>query len=447
MPMSSRLGPALLAVAWLSLSGPADASRYVFSTFKGDTAPGERLSTYESNDGLNFTLVSDTGFVGTSGTLRDPSIMKYADGLYYVAYTNPPTASCCGREDHFSIASSPDLVRWSNVTTVPAGVPGVAHAWAPEWFVDEGVVSIIANIDTLNNDTDFKPYVFTATKSDLTAWSAPVPLGFGPNYIDAFVVKANGVYHAFTKEETTRFVEHATAASLTGPWTFVGRANWSGWGSGMEGPNIVRLDDGSWRIFLDGQNAVGFLYADSADLNTWSATKRLPVLADIVRHGTIIRDSPSGTVTPTGDAGDAGVTARDASLDALGPAKSDAAARVDAPDGRPPDAAMASSSDAMNGDAQTSDPPAIDEAGQPSGPPSGSADSAPPRDAAEPPGSEPDGNPGASDPSAGCGCRTSAARQPTRSSGIAALFAGLLTISHRRRAARRRHTSESATLN
>ena len=46
-----------------------------------------------------------------------------------------------------------------------------------------------------------------------------------------------------------------SAAAALAPWTFVGTGNWAGWGSGMEGPNVVRLDDGSWKIFLDGQGA------------------------------------------------------------------------------------------------------------------------------------------------------------------------------------------------
>jgi hypothetical protein len=239
-------------------------------------------------------LLSDTGFSGTSGTLRDPSIMKYKDGKYYVAYTNPPTASCCGKADHFSIASSTDLKTWSAVTTVASGVSGVAHTWAPEWFIDGTTVNVIANIDTLNTDSDFKPYVFTAKDSSLTTWSGPVPLGIGPNYIDAFVMKLGATYHVFAKNELPRFVEHATASSLTGPWKFVGTGDWAGWGSGMEGPNVVQLPDGTFRIFLDAQGSNGFLYANSPDLMTWSKTQPLPAVTQVVRHGTVIRDVPLG---------------------------------------------------------------------------------------------------------------------------------------------------------
>jgi MYXO-CTERM domain-containing protein len=283
---------ATLALLFFSL--PAEAYGYVFSTFTGDDAAGMKLSIYTSSDALHFTLLSDTGFGGPSGYLRDPSIMKHIDGKYYVAYTDPLTDDCCGEENHFSIASSADLVHWTNLTMVNAGVPGVAHTWAPEWFIEGSTVHVIANIDTTNTDSNFKPYLYTAEDATLTSWTAPTPLGFGPNYIDTFVLKVGATYHAFAKNETTRYCEHATASALTGPWTFVGTGNWAGWGSGMEGPAVVQLDDGTWRIFMDGQGSTPFVTATSPDLYQWSAWTALPDVGNLVRHGTVIRDTPTG---------------------------------------------------------------------------------------------------------------------------------------------------------
>ena|ERR1700690_376603 len=93
-------------VSALFSTDPAMAYGDVFSTFSGDDAAGMRLSLYTSADALNFTLLSNTGFGGSSGYIRDPSIMKHVDGMYYVAYTDPLTDNCCGKEDHFSIAKS-----------------------------------------------------------------------------------------------------------------------------------------------------------------------------------------------------------------------------------------------------------------------------------------------------------------------------------------------------
>lgn len=286
----ARLWPMLGLAAFLLCGGlPARATTFIYATFTDDTGPGMKLKIYTSTDAVNYTLLQNTGF--PSGYLRDPSIMKWTDGKYYVAYTNPQTASCCGPENHFSIASSPDLKTWTAVTTVPAGVTGAVHVWAPEWYIEGGVARVIANIDTLNNDSDFKPYIYTAQNSALTLWSGPTDMNIGKNHIDTFMVKSGSTYHVFTKDETPRYIVHATSSSMTGPWTWVGTGNWAGWGSGLEGPTIVQLDNGTWRMYLDPQSAAGYRYADSSNLNTWSALVTLPGAGSAFRHGTAIRDT------------------------------------------------------------------------------------------------------------------------------------------------------------
>ena len=297
---------------------PAAASKYIFATFKGDDAAGMKLSIYTSTDSTNFALLSDTGFGGNTSYIRDPSIMKYTDGKYYIAYTDPTTASCCNPEDHFGIAVSSDLIHWTDLTTVKAGVANVSRVWAPEWYVEGGVVRIIANIDTGNELPDFQPYAFTAQDSTLTSWSGPTALGIGVDYIDTYVAKLGATYHAFIKSETTRYLEHATSPSLTGPWTFVGKNDWAGWGSGMEGPAIVRLDDGTYRMYVDPQaGGLPCQTMTSSDLNTWSARASIPGTAGtVIRHGTVIRDeaglgsngyfTAAGGATGTGGATGAG---------------------------------------------------------------------------------------------------------------------------------------------
>lgn len=291
--MGKPLSLITLTAALLAGSPRAGATTYIFATFKGDDAAGMKLSIYTSTDSTNFTLLSDTGFGGNTSYIRDPSIMKHTDGKYYLAYTDPMKASCCNPEDHFGIAVSSDLIHWTDLTTVKAGVPAVSRTWAPEWYVEGGVVRVIANIDTGNQLPDFEPYYFTALDSTLTTWSGPTALGIGPDYIDTYVAKLGTTYHAFIKSETTRYLEHATAPSLTGPWTFVGKNDWAGWGSGMEGPAIVQLDNGQYRMYVDPQSGgTPCQTMTSSDLNTWSAKASIPGTAGtVLRHGTVIRDA------------------------------------------------------------------------------------------------------------------------------------------------------------
>jgi hypothetical protein len=150
------------------------------------------------------------------------------------------TASCCNPEDHFGIAVSSDLIHWTDLDTVKAGVPGSracgrpSGSWKAAWSGSSPTSTPAASSPTFNH-TSSRPQ-----NSTLTSWSGPTVLGIGADYIDTFVAKLGATYHAFVKNDITRYLEHATAPSLTGPWTFVGKGDWAGWGSGMEGPAIVQ---------------------------------------------------------------------------------------------------------------------------------------------------------------------------------------------------------------
>ena len=45
------------------------------------------LSLFSSNDGITFTTLASEVYTPAKELLRDPSIMRAGDGLYYVAYT------------------------------------------------------------------------------------------------------------------------------------------------------------------------------------------------------------------------------------------------------------------------------------------------------------------------------------------------------------------------
>jgi hypothetical protein len=143
---------------------------YVFSTFFGDAS---QLLIYTSNDALNFNLFSATGYHGPSGTVRDPSIRKESDGTYYVTFTTPPGAGCCGPESTFAIAKSKDLKDWTTIATVPSGIADTHNTWAPEWFQDlDGSVYILASVSPTGGK-DFRTYAYKAHNATYTSFSSP----------------------------------------------------------------------------------------------------------------------------------------------------------------------------------------------------------------------------------------------------------------------------------
>ncbi len=282
-----------------SQTAHASTSLYTFTVFTNSSQ--SNMYVYQSNDGLNYYQASaGVAYTPPSGLVRDPSIMHYTDGLYYMTYTTNWTGNTIG------IASSSDRINWTFLENVT--LPSTIYeTWAPEWFIDtDGSVNIIVNLNSTNSgDSNFIPSKITALDSQLSTWSTPTPLaGLSPNYIDTFLVKIGSTYHAFIKNETTKYIEHAIATNLTGPYTFEGTGDWAGWGNNLEGPAIFQLDNGNWRIFMDGYISGSYYYSDSADgFQTWTPKAQLADgLSGFVRHGTVLRETNSnisaGTFNP-----------------------------------------------------------------------------------------------------------------------------------------------------
>jgi len=261
------------------------ATTYIYTTFKGDAAADQKLWIYTSSNGINFSHFYN-GFGGPTGVLRDPSIMKHSDGKYYIAFT---VQSWTTNSTYFAIASSTNLTNWTNVTTVPSGIANTKFTWAPEWFVEGSTVRIITSIGTTAGG-DFRPYIYTAQNSALTSWSGPQSMGIGANTIDTFVVKSGSTYHAFVKDENTKFIKRATASSLTGPWSSFTNM----FTSGYEGPSVIQMDDGTWRIYIDKYTNGGIWTATSSNLTSWSGLS----LMGAYRHGTVLKDPNFSGPTP-----------------------------------------------------------------------------------------------------------------------------------------------------
>jgi hypothetical protein len=246
---------------------------YIFSCFN-DSATLSDLIIYTSSDALNWTLLYDTKYVGPTGFMRDPSIMRHTDGKYYVTFTTPSTLSCCGPETSFAIASSTNLKDWTTIAQVPCGVPGTVNTWSPEWFVDtDGSVHITATLD-------LAIYRYEPTDATLTKWGPPKAMGM-TSTLDAQVLKIGSTYHMILPNK------HGTAPSLDGPWT---------WHTELlpptckEAPAMVHIAGNTWRYYCDDGSKGHEKSSLTTDLfQTWSPLDTLPVVGNNISHGTVIR--------------------------------------------------------------------------------------------------------------------------------------------------------------
>jgi hypothetical protein len=264
--------------------GEAPIHRYVFTAFTNTSE--SNMYVYQSPNALDYTLIAGPAYTPPSELVRDPSVMKHSDGDYYVVYTTNWDGST------FGIAKSSDLAHWSFVRNVEVGVANVSHVWAPEWFKDPADLSVhvIVSIATDGSWSNFRPHDLTALDPQLASFGPAVPLaGIEPNYIDTFIVKVGGTYHNFSKNETTKYIEHGTASSLAGPYAIADTDDWAGWGKDLEGPALMRLAGGGFRIYMDAYATGEYFYSDSADLVSWSPKATLPNgLSGFVRHGTVL---------------------------------------------------------------------------------------------------------------------------------------------------------------
>lgn len=283
--LPGQQAPTAVSTPALALKPAVKAERtFLMSAFTATSQ--DKLSLFSSSDGVNFTSLGSEVYQPPQGLLRDPSIVRAADGLYYVAYTTGWSGSS------FGIAKSADLKSWTHVADVPVALPGVSNVWAPEWFRDaDGSLKLVLSLSRTGTQGPFAAYYVEPLDAGFTRFSAPAAMrGLENNFIDSFVIRHEGRYVAFTKNESTKFIELATAPALAGPWTVERTGDWAGWGGPSEGPALVPIP-GGWRIYFDDYTTKRYWYSDSLDgLKTWTPRKEVGGVSGAVRHFTVISE-------------------------------------------------------------------------------------------------------------------------------------------------------------
>lgn len=309
VPMVVLTVASLLFAASGTGSAAPSAWRYTMVAFSN--VSDRSMDVYQSSDGTDFAALQTSAYQPPSGVVRDSSIFRHTDGMYYVTYTtgktsigfarssdrvnwtflqNFPVPFCCaflpGTGAGTGPVSPPGFSGSAGFSDGPSLSPFTTKAWAPEWFVEGDRVSIIVSLSTGGG---FVPYLMTALDPGLRLWSFPVPfVGINADHIDTQVVKTGSTYHAFTKNETHKVIEHWTAPSLIGPYT---RVPLRSFGPLKEGPAVIELPDGTWRLYYDDYTNRKYFYSDSSDgMSTWSDPMEVPGLSGTVRHVGVMRE-------------------------------------------------------------------------------------------------------------------------------------------------------------
>jgi hypothetical protein len=289
----------LLLLAQLSIATAQNRSVFLFSYFKGNGEDGLHLAW--SPDGLKWqALHNDSSFLtptaGKDKLMRDPCIIRGADGLFHMVWT------VSWNERTIGYASSRDLIHWSEQQAIPVmeHEPAALNCWAPEVFYDAAKKEYMIYWATTipgrfpkgdsAGDNKYNHRLYYVTTKDFKTFSkAAVLYDKGFNVIDATIQKNGKQFMMFLKDETRyppqKNLRIAYSNTLTGgysePSAPITGKYWA------EGPTVLKKGS-QWIIYFDKYTQHQYGAITSNDLVSWTEISDRLEMPKGIRHGTVL---------------------------------------------------------------------------------------------------------------------------------------------------------------
>jgi hypothetical protein len=290
----------LLSVFFLNSFSQEKNEVYMFSYFMGNGEDGLHLAT--SNDGLKWEALNNnksylTPTVGDDKLMRDPCIIKGPDGKFHMVWT------VSWKEKGIGYANSVDLIHWSEQQFLPVmeHEPTAKNCWAPEIFWDENLNQYLIFWSTTipgrfpetekTGDDKYNHRMYYVTTKDFIKFSdTKLFYNQGFNVIDGTLIKDNGKYILFLKDETRtppqKNIRIATSNQLTGnyvkPTQPITGNYWA------EGPTPIKIGDW-WVVYFDKYVDHKMGAVRSKDLKNWEDISEQISFPEGTRHGTVFK--------------------------------------------------------------------------------------------------------------------------------------------------------------
>ncbi len=257
-----------------------DMAAYLMVYFKDDT---HGLYFAVSKDGYSFTDVNNALPIIAGDTIaeqkgiRDPYIMRGADGQFYIALTDLHIYAQklgyrstlweregkqfgWGNNKGIVLLKSPDLVHWSHtvlrVDKAFSDLDSIGCAWAPELIWDAQRNKIMMYFSMRFGTSKEKVY-YTYMNKDFTAMEThPEPIFEYPNsskaYIDGDITKVGNQYHfLYCSHDGTAGIKQAVSDSIHSGYVYD-----SAWidpeKGGCEAPTTFkRIGENKWVLVYD----------------------------------------------------------------------------------------------------------------------------------------------------------------------------------------------------
>ena len=212
MKTVTRLCFLMLIAMVISFAVPAQKigqkySCYLFTYFTGNAKAEESIHFALSNDGYNFRALNgdnpilESEKISSTGGVRDPHILRGADGMFYMIATDMVSAKGWNSNRAMVLLKSADLVNWSSsVVNIQKRFPGndsLLRVWAPQTIYDPVAKKYMVYFSMKHGrDPDIIYYAY-ANKDFTDLETTPKQLFFSPtngSCIDGDIVSKDGKY-------------------------------------------------------------------------------------------------------------------------------------------------------------------------------------------------------------------------------------------------------------
>jgi hypothetical protein len=256
------------------------------------------LHLASSKDGYHWTpLQNDSSVlrpaVGKDKLMRDPCIIRGADGKFHMVWT------VSWQEKGVGYASSKDLVNWSEQKYIPVmeHEPAAKNCWAPELYYDHTkklyvifwATTIPGRFPETEKSGDNNHRIYYVTTKDFKEFSeAKLLYNQGFNVIDATIQKAGNQYVMFLKDETRNPPEKnlriAFSNSVDTGWSHPSKPITGDYWA--EGPTAIKIGD-QWIVYFDKYTKHEYGAVASKDLKSWTDISEKVSFPKGTRHGTV----------------------------------------------------------------------------------------------------------------------------------------------------------------
>ncbi|WP_321286794.1 family 43 glycosylhydrolase [uncultured Sunxiuqinia sp.] len=298
--------PVLTAlVSCQSKSSDDELSGYLFTYFTGN-GPGEEAIRFAvSMDGYHYKALNnnepvlDSKEISTSGGVRDPHILRGADGkTFYMVATDLYVPVMGWKNYAMVLMKSTDLIHWeSSKVNIPESFPDefgdVWRVWAPQTIYDEQTGKYMIYFSMKQGDDPDKIYYAYANEDFTELEDAPEQLFYSPTNnacIDGDIIFHDGKYHLFMKSEDGKpGIKLAISNQLTEGYEQISSERVDEETDPVEGSGIFKLNNSEeWILMYDLYTKGGYQFTKSKDLKHFKVIDEEISMNFHPRHGTVM---------------------------------------------------------------------------------------------------------------------------------------------------------------